>query len=55
MNSGIAFLNTSDTWKDTVNDIAGARFYQVRVTFFGNTVSGQTAELSAFAMTWTQN
>lgn len=55
MNPGISFLGASDEWLSSVNDIAGARYYQVRLTFVGNPVTAQTPELSAFAITWSQN
>ena len=55
MNPGISFLGASDVWRASVNDIADARFYQVRLTFVGNPVTAQTPELSAFAITWSQD
>lgn len=55
-NYGLAFLPSADpeAWHASVNEISGSRYYQVRVTFTGNPVTGQGAELSAFALTWTQ-
>ncbi|MEM6672765.1 MAG: hypothetical protein AAF726_07960, partial [Planctomycetota bacterium] len=55
MNPGITFLNGTDEWQDTVDLIDTSRYYQVRLTFNANPVTGSTAELSAFALTWAQN
>ena len=53
-NPGIEFSN-GDSWKFSVDDIEDSRFYQVRMIFFANPETGQTPEVSAFALTWTQN
>ncbi len=57
VNPGLLFLSLTppDAWRDTVSEITDARYYQVRVNFRGNAATGQTPELSAFAMTWNQN
>ncbi len=55
MNPGISFLGATDVWRTEVSEIDNARFYQVRLTFVGNPVTVQTPELSAFAMTWSQD
>ena len=55
MNPGISFLGATDEWRSDVSEIDNARFYQVRLTFIGNPVTAQTPELSAFAMTWSQD
>ncbi|MEL6431290.1 MAG: Ig-like domain-containing protein [Planctomycetota bacterium] len=54
-NPGLTFLGGDDSWRTSVDQIADSRFYQVRLTFVGNPETGQTAEVSAFALTWTQN
>ena len=53
MNLDISFLNNDPRWFDDITNIDGAQYYQARVTFVSNTVSGQNPILSAFAMTWT--
>ena len=53
MNPGLTF-QTDEFWRDSVNDIEDARFYQVRLTFYGNPENGQSPEVSAFAITWAQ-
>ncbi|MEM6672676.1 MAG: Ig-like domain-containing protein [Planctomycetota bacterium] len=55
MNPGITFLNGTDEWQDTVDQIESARYYQVRLTFNSNPLNGSIAELSAFALTWDPN
>ncbi|MEM1452889.1 MAG: Ig-like domain-containing protein [Planctomycetota bacterium] len=57
MNSGLGFLSAEveDDWRDTVGEIDDARYYQVRATFRSNAATNQSPELSAFAITWTQN
>ncbi|MEO1700291.1 MAG: Ig-like domain-containing protein [Planctomycetota bacterium] len=52
-NPGISFLAGSDAWRTEVQGIRDARYYQVRLTFVGNPETGATAEVSAFALTWT--
>ena len=54
-NFGLTFLpgfTEPDAWRTSVNDIADARYYQIRLTFEGNPFTGQGAEVSAFALTW---
>ncbi|MEM9382669.1 MAG: Ig-like domain-containing protein, partial [Planctomycetota bacterium] len=48
MNLGLNFLPAEvlDDWRETVADIADARFYQVRVTFRSNAATNQSPELS---------
>lgn len=53
-NPGITFLGPDQQWRDTVDEIDGARFYQIRMTFVGNPENGQSAEVSALAFTWSQ-
>ncbi|QDV08364.1 hypothetical protein Poly30_39020 [Planctomycetes bacterium Poly30] len=54
-NFGISFLpgfTDQAAWRDSVTDIFGARYYQVRITFSGNVITGQAPQVSAFALTW---
>jgi hypothetical protein len=56
-NYNLSFLpgfDDPEEWRGSVSDIANARYYQVRMTFTGNPISGQAAEVSAFALTWQQ-
>ncbi|MEC8495987.1 MAG: Ig-like domain-containing protein, partial [Planctomycetota bacterium] len=53
-NPGLNFVGADDFWRDSVDEIRDARFYQVRLTFVGNPENGQSAEVSAFALTWSQ-
>lgn len=53
-NPGLTFLGPDDFWKNSVDDIRDARFYQIRLTFTGNPENGLSPEVSAFAFTWTQ-
>ena len=53
-NPGLSFVGADDFWRDSVDEIRDARFYQVRLTFVGNPENGQSAEVSAFALTWSQ-
>ena len=56
-NFGLTFLpgfDEEDAWRESTSDIANSRFYQVRMTFLGNAVTGQAAEVAAFALTWQQ-
>ena len=53
-NPGVTFLSGDQTWRSDVATLTGALLYQVRLTFNGNTATGLTPELSAFALSWTQ-
>jgi hypothetical protein len=54
-NLGIVFLaGNSDVWYDDVSIIDGAKYYQVRLNFQSNEVSGQSPVLSAFALSWSE-
>ncbi len=56
LNSDITFLNPGDeTWADSIDDIDTARFFQVRVTFLGNTTTLLNAELSALGVAYIIN
>jgi len=53
-NPGLTFLGGIQDWRATSADIANATFYQVRLTFLANIATGESPELSAFAISWTQ-
>lgn len=48
----IDFAGDGPDWTDSLDDLDGARFVQVRVTFVGELESGATAELSALGLSW---
>ncbi|MFN0008560.1 MAG: Ig-like domain-containing protein [Planctomycetota bacterium] len=50
LNSGngtVTFLNNDDKWKNSINQIQGARFFQVRITFVSNAETSLSPTLSA--------
>jgi hypothetical protein len=51
-NLGVTFLDNDNTWRADVTDINGSRYYQVRVTYLANQVTGLIPELSALALSW---
>lgn len=53
-NPGITFLGGDDLWRDSVDQIQSASFYQMRLTFVGNPENGQSSSVSALALTWSQ-
>jgi hypothetical protein len=46
----VSFLNGVGTWTDDIDDLDGARYLQVRLTFQGNVTSGASATLSALGL-----
>ena len=42
--------DSDDIWKDTIEEIDGFRFFQVRITFISNHVNSQRPELSTLAI-----
>lgn len=46
------FLNNDDTWKTDVNDVTGARFLQVRMSFISNAGTGLVPEVAALGLSW---
>ncbi|MCP3938914.1 MAG: hypothetical protein GY708_26505, partial [Actinomycetia bacterium] len=54
LNLDISFLNNDMRWFEDVSMIDGSSYYQVRVTFNSNPVSGQSPRLKALAMSWTE-
>ncbi|MCP3919841.1 MAG: hypothetical protein GY711_33165, partial [bacterium] len=46
--------NNDMRWFEDVSMIDGSSYYQVRVTFNSNPVSGQSPRLKALAMSWTE-
>jgi len=53
-NSGIVFLNGDQRWFDDASAIDGATYYQIRLTFISNGMTGLVPEVSAVALTWTE-
>lgn len=53
-NLGLTFLNSDDVWKATIQEVDGAPYYQVRLTFHSDILSGLSPELSAVAVSWQQ-
>lgn len=53
-NPGLTFLGGDQNWKTDVAEISDAVFYQIRLTFLANIATGESPELSAFAISWTQ-
>ena len=51
-NTTVAFDPNTDVWFDDINAIEGAQFYQVRITWTSNPLTGLTPELTAFGLTW---
>jgi len=45
--ASVEFLNSNSTWTSDINDIDGARFLQMRFSFFNNIDSGLSPTLSA--------
>ncbi len=48
----VNFLNGVSSWANTPSAINGARYVQLRMTFFNNIATGLNAELSAFGLAW---
>jgi hypothetical protein len=46
-NGTVVFFNNDSTWKDSVSDIQGARWFQTRITFVSNAATLLTPTLSA--------
>ncbi len=55
INMGVDFLNGDQSWRTSVDGIQGARFFQVRVSFTSNTVTGETPSLSSLGFAWENN
>jgi hypothetical protein len=51
-NLGLTFLNADDEWKATIQEVDGAPYYQIRLTFMSDIFSGLSPELSAVAVSW---
>lgn len=50
-NDGIAFIG-GDRWTSDVNDLLGAQWVQLQISFFSNLETGQTPSLAALGLTW---
>ena len=51
-NTTVSFDPNTDVWFDDINAIEGAQFYQVRITWTSNPLTGLAPELTAFGLTW---
>ncbi len=51
-NTTVTFLNGDNTWKASIDEVDGARFLQIRLTFVNNTESGLSPELSALGFAY---
>lgn len=49
------FLNGDSSWKSSIHEIDGARFYQFRITFISNSETGLTPEVSALGFPYFLN
>ena len=52
LNMGIG--TTAYDWLDEAHMINGSQYYQVRITWKSNPITGLSPELTSFAMTWSQ-
>jgi hypothetical protein len=50
----VTFLNDDGNWKDDIRNLDGARYVQVRLSFFNNIQSGQNAELDSLGLSWSE-
>lgn len=53
-NVGITLKDGDDSWHEDIAAIQGSRYYQLRVTFLSNSMTGLTPTLSAIAVAWSQ-
>ena len=51
VNTPVSFL-TDSNWREDVNSLSNAMYYQVRLTFTSNAQSMISPSLSSFALTW---
>ena len=54
-NMNVSFVNGDSSWRDTVEELRGSRFFQIRMSFMSNLVTGETAELSSLGLSWIEN
>lgn len=52
-NSGLTFVSGDDAWKPGANEIAGARYVQLRYVLESDPVTGEVPELTATGVAWT--
>ena len=50
----VTFLNGDTTWTDDIRNLDGARYIQIRLSFFNNIQSGQNAELDSLGISWSE-
>lgn len=46
------FLNNSDQWRDDIDSITGADWFQLRVSFINNIATGQFPKIAALGISW---
>jgi len=51
-NTGITFLNNDATWKTTLDQLNGARFYQVRMSLIGNAATNLAPDVTALGVSY---
>jgi len=50
----VSFLDDDADWTDDIRDLDGARYIQIRLSFFNNIQSGQNAELDSLGLSWSE-
>jgi hypothetical protein len=50
----VTFFQDVATWTDDIRDLDGARYFQIRLSFFNNIESGQNAELDSLGLAWSE-
>jgi hypothetical protein len=53
-NGTVTFFQNNSTWRSSLSQINGAKFFQYRVTFVSNTETGLTPTLSALGFAFRQ-
>ncbi|MFT6833453.1 MAG: hypothetical protein ACJAZN_003638, partial [Planctomycetota bacterium] len=54
-NNALIFLGSNPIWRNSMAQIQGARFFQVRMTFISNVATGRTPTVGALGFGWTNN
>ncbi|MFT6107748.1 MAG: hypothetical protein ACJA2W_000656 [Planctomycetota bacterium] len=55
INNALIFLGSNPIWRNSMAQIQGARFFQVRMTFISNVATGRTPTVGALGFGWTNN
>jgi hypothetical protein len=48
----VDFVRPDGSWTDAIDDIDGARYIQVRITFTNNVLTGESPELDALSISY---